>query len=268
MEMEKLNTEFIKQAREIEALQQELQQERELRETEERLIRMVLHEICTPLCVIQTAGYQVTTAYNRLSQEAIVRHLAVIKSQADYANDLITDISTIVSTHRRPTSRTAKKVNLKAIVEACVQETTLNNFPTNQIIVNSSGNFENFKTDAHILHSIISNVLLNAIKYSPNENLITLEIQGSEKDILIRISDQGIGIPPDEIKNIFIPFYRANNAMNFAGSGLGLAIVKNNVDMLGGIISVESEANKGTVFTICIPSNPVNDLTTMHTKLQ
>jgi len=75
----------------------------------------------------------------------------------------------------------------------------------------------------------------------------------SSRFIIIRVKDEGIGIPSEEINNLFVPFYRASNTGEISGSGLGLAIVKRAVDLHNGKISIKSEVGIGTEFIVTIP---------------
>jgi signal transduction histidine kinase len=107
--------------------------------------------------------------------------------------------------------------------------------------------------DTHLLRHIICNLLSNAIKYSPENTPILFEVIAAEKNMLFRVTDQGIGIPPTAIAQLFEPFYRANNVEGVAGTGLGLAIVQRCAGIHGGKVEVESEEGKGSSFTVTLP---------------
>lgn len=104
-----------------------------------------------------------------------------------------------------------------------------------------------------LLFTAIKNIAINACKYSDDHEAI-IDLSANENDIKIRIEDKGIGIPPDEIENIFQPFYRANKTTEGRGFGLGLSMADRIVKLHKGTIKVESVVNKGTIFTICLPS--------------
>lgn len=110
--------------------------------------------------------------------------------------------------------------------------------------------------DKRIVHIIMSNIIFNAIKYSPEDSPIDIAIESGET-ITIKVVDQGIGIPHSEQKNIFSRFYRASNATHIQGTGIGLNIVKANLEGLGGTISFKSVENKGTTFVVKLPKNVV-----------
>jgi signal transduction histidine kinase len=103
------------------------------------------------------------------------------------------------------------------------------------------------------LRQMISNLLDNAVKYTPEKGTVSLSCQMEEGQILLRVSDTGIGIPPSEVPQIFNKFYRATNVQNTVGTGLGLSIVKSIVDIHNGRVWVDSLPGKGTTFTIVLP---------------
>jgi len=105
------------------------------------------------------------------------------------------------------------------------------------------------------INEMIANLLLNAIKYTPDNKSVHIEAKSCGDNIQIDISDTGIGIPSDELDKVFDEFFRARNAKNSEkdGTGLGLSIVKQIVERHGGRISVKSQQNQGTTFTIILP---------------
>jgi signal transduction histidine kinase len=104
-----------------------------------------------------------------------------------------------------------------------------------------------------LLMAAIKNIVLNACKYSEDHETI-ISLTAGESEIQIKIEDKGIGIPADEIENIFQPFYRANKATEGRGFGLGLSMADRIIKLHKGSIKVSSIVDKGTTFTITIPS--------------
>ena len=114
------------------------------------------------------------------------------------------------------------------------------------------------KADKMHLSNVIYNLLDNANKYSPRKPQINLSTSETESGILIRVKDNGIGISKVNQKKIFDKLYRVptGDVHNVKGFGLGLSYVKFVVEKHGGTISVESEVNKGSTFTVYMPFNP------------
>jgi signal transduction histidine kinase len=96
-------------------------------------------------------------------------------------------------------------------------------------------------------------LLSNAIKYSPEGGTIWFGLECVENAARFCIQDSGIGIPPESLPQLFDSFYRARNVGTIPGTGLGLAIVKKCVDLHGGEITVDSEIDQGTKFTVTLP---------------
>jgi len=105
------------------------------------------------------------------------------------------------------------------------------------------------------IEETVTNLLLNAIKYTPEKGQVTLNVKDDADAILIEIEDTGIGIPKKELDLVFEEFYRASNARKVEkdGTGLGLSIAKHIVERHGGRIGVESEEGRGTKFTLTLP---------------
>jgi signal transduction histidine kinase len=96
--------------------------------------------------------------------------------------------------------------------------------------------------------------LTNALKYSPEDTPVHMELTSADCQAIIKISDKGIGIPPQDLPKLFEPFSRGSNVGRTQGTGLGLAIAKQAVELHGGTISVQSKPGKGTTFTITLPT--------------
>jgi signal transduction histidine kinase len=111
--------------------------------------------------------------------------------------------------------------------------------------------------DEFSINEMITNLLFNAVKYTPEGKTVHLRAEGGDDHVQIDIADTGIGIPADELGNVFDEFFRATNAKKGEkdGTGLGLSIVKQIVERHGGEISVQSEEGRGTTFTVTLPKS-------------
>lgn len=110
--------------------------------------------------------------------------------------------------------------------------------------------------DDEPVRRIVTNLVSNALKYSPEGSTVTLSLGSDEKLAYLKVADQGRGIPAEDLSRIFTKFYRAGaegEQRRVAGSGLGLMIAQRAAQALGGTLSVESEVGKGSVFTVEIP---------------
>jgi PAS domain S-box len=112
--------------------------------------------------------------------------------------------------------------------------------------------------DTDKMRQVIDNLMNNAIKYSPEGGTITVSLEESSTQMILKISDEGVGIPKKDLPKIFDRFYRVDKARNReqGGTGLGLAIVRDVVKMHKGFIWAKSDGVKGTTFTVILPYNP------------
>jgi signal transduction histidine kinase len=146
-----------------------------------------------------------------------------------------------------------KKTTLtEPITEAIMVLETVDKF-NHPIHFNNHTEKSTIETDSGLLSHILNNLLSNAAKYSPQASEIIVELSDGGNFYNISVADSGIGIPPEDIGNLFDPFFRANNSTTISGTGLGLAIVKRYVTKLNGTIEIESKINVGTKITVKLP---------------
>jgi two-component system, OmpR family, phosphate regulon sensor histidine kinase PhoR len=122
--------------------------------------------------------------------------------------------------------------------------------------------------DRNRLHQTYSNILTNAIKYTPECGAVSVELVEQDGQVIVRITDTGLGIPPADQPYIFDKFFRASNVTNhYEGTGLGLSIVKSVVERHYGRIWVSSELNRGSTFTIVLPTIQQHTASSDHQSL-
>jgi two-component system phosphate regulon sensor histidine kinase PhoR len=111
--------------------------------------------------------------------------------------------------------------------------------------------------DSQKIHQVVVNLLSNAISYTQEGGLVTVEVQPAEGGVEISVTDNGIGIPPEHLSRIFERFYRVDKSRSReeGGTGLGLSIVKHIVEAHGGWVNVESKAGQGSRFVFFLPKN-------------
>jgi len=125
--------------------------------------------------------------------------------------------------------------------------------PIHTYIFKAESRMGQVMADEKLLHHILINLLTNAVKYSPEGGEIRLELSSADDDLILRVSDQGLGIPEEDQKHLFEPFHRASNTEQIKGVGLGLVVVLTSVETWGGTIVCQSAIGRGTVFTIKLP---------------
>ena len=113
--------------------------------------------------------------------------------------------------------------------------------------------------DEKILELTLTNVVNNAIKYSPEDTVVDIIIKAQKEGLIIEITDQGMGIPKKEQKFVFDRYFRAENALLSQGTGIGLNIVKSHLENLDGTITFTSAEGKGSTFVIKLPKSVIKE---------
>ncbi len=231
-----------------------LEKERELRDLKNRFISMMSHDLKTPLAAIRLANSMLRNYGDRLSAQEKTESYDTIDQQVEYLTELINDVMTISRADFTGAELNLELVDLETYCRDILEELQL--AYRMQRVLNFVGTNQRIETsiDRKLMRRAITNLLSNALKYSPADKPVTLELTHSGHEAIIRVIDEGIGIPEDDQDHLFEPFHRASNVGSVSGTGLGLAIAKQAVDLHHGTITVESHVNRGTVFTITLPT--------------
>ncbi len=226
-----------------------------INEAKSRFLAMVSHELRTPLTAI--SAYTDILARNRANNlaEKQLGQLGVIRRNATHLNRLISDLLDISKTESSAFSLTKANFDLGEMVIELVESLgPLVSGKDQQITADVTEGIE-LTADKEKIRQVISNLVENAVKYSPVGADIDIEISMVDEKAEIVISDNGYGISTDDQGHIFDTFFRSRTDENWEvpGTGLGLALVKRIVSMHGGTVSLDSELGAGTSFTILLP---------------
>lgn len=112
--------------------------------------------------------------------------------------------------------------------------------------------------DVDSLRQVVLNLLSNAVKHTPPGNGIRVCVEREDGEAVLRVADEGVGIPKEDLPHVFERFYRAESSRGGEGSGLGLAIVRETVESLDGRVEVKSAPGAGSVFTVLLPLSEKN----------
>lgn len=239
-------------------LEKTLAKERELYALKSRFLTTVSHEFRTPLTGIQISAEILSSHASKMDFNQRLGEIDKIKDRVHDLTMLMNDFSmqsTIDSMGEYYNPTRIYFTELSKMLNSDVNNFILGK---SQIL-----NFEIAPSipfiigDERMLRQSISNIILNASKYSAKGKEIHVAIlEADHQYISITITDQGIGIPADEIRNLFTPFSRASNVGTQPGIGLGLSISKDIIELHGGTIDVASTLSVGSVFTITLPITP------------
>lgn len=234
-------------------LRNALAKERELLELKTRFISMASHEFRTPLAIIQASADIVNHYYDQLTDAERVEHYGKIQKQIEHMTDLLDQVLTMNRNEATSIEYDPKEVNLDRLCHEIVDDVKMSTNVTHGYRYKSHGQGFPVSIDPKLIKGAISNLLSNAVKYSPVGSIVDVMLCFEPHEVLIKIADQGIGIPVEDQKYLFQPFHRAHNVGTAQGTGLGLAITKQAIELHGGGITYESQENKGTTFTITLP---------------
>ncbi len=248
-----LEKEIVKQKKSEEKVKFALEKEKELNELKTRFISIASHEFRTPLTTIYSS-VQLLEKYGRNWDEAMYNsQFARIKEYVHYMTKIMDDVLTISRADSGKIRFEPKVTDLKVLCKSMVDDV--------KIIMTNKHKFEfsyktrdkNFNIDEKLLKYILLNLLSNAVKYSPNGGKIAFEVGKVKDNLQFVISDEGLGIPLSDQKDLFEPFHRGINVSDIQGTGLGMSIIKKSVDLHSGDIYFESQEGKGTKFTVIFP---------------
>ncbi len=250
----KLKKEIKKQKEAEKKVLRSLQREKELNELKTRFISTASHEFKTPLTTVLSSAELLQRYGQKWEAEKYDEQINKITNSVESLNILIDDILDASRTEQGSIEFNPSKINLKIFLENLLND--LKMIVSNHILdLQYNSENENFNLDENLLKLALSNVLNNAIKYSPWGGNITIKVDEIRGKLKIEVVDEGIGIPENELNNVFLPFTRSSNVSNIPGTGLGLSITKKSIELHGGKIEVKSKLNKGTKFIIKFPLN-------------
>lgn len=231
-----------------------LEKEKELSELKSNFISIASHEFRTPLTVIMAAAKLQKHYSHKLTEDQKKQQLDRLLRASERILQLLNDILILGRVEAGKIEFLPASLNLEIFCEELLSEIQATDENQHQIVLQEEQNIDcNIIADENLLRYILTNLLSNAIKYSPQYTPIILTIVASDREIIFRVEDRGIGIPSEDIPHLFESFHRAKNVGEIKGTGLGLAIVKRAVDIYGGAIAVQSTLDAGTTFTVTLP---------------
>jgi PAS domain S-box-containing protein len=231
-----------------------LESEKELSELRSRFITMASHEFRTPLSIIASSTGILETYYQRLSDEKRQQHLQRVQSSVKHMASLLDDVLTMNRAEANRLNFQPQYQDLMAFCRSLCDDLQMGSqeHPILFLPENLPDLFSvNF--DPKLLQQILSNLLSNAIKYSPAHSNVEFCLSRQDEWVIFVVQDHGMGIPPDDLPQIFESFHRAANVGTLQGTGLGLAIAKKCTELHGGSIQVSSTLGQGTCFTVRLP---------------
>lgn len=229
-------------------------------EEEDRLRRIfatdVAHELRTPLTILRT---QVEALQDGISDPS-PQVLSSLQEETLRLTRLVEDLETLASAEAARFSLAPRDVEVLPLLEATAKEFA-GPYDSKDVKLETDLHDAKARVDATRVGQIVSNLLSNALKFTPAGKTVRLSLRQEEEWVVLEVADTGAGIPADELGHVFDRFYRGRDTRT-SGSGIGLTVVRELTQAHGGSVEVTSEATGGTRFTVRLPATAQDPPTT------
>lgn len=227
----------------------------ELDESRREFVANVSHELRTPLTSIMGASETIVND-PEMDDETRVYFLEMVLSESERMMRIVSDLLVLSRLDNKRTNWNIETFDLaESVRRLCEVMRTDVEAHDHTLSFEAEEALPEITADRQRIEQVVINVISNAIKYTPDGGKIDVTVSGMEKRLFIRIADNGVGIPEEDIDHLFERFYRVEKSRtsDAGGTGLGLAIAKELIDAHGGTIRVESVVDHGTVMVIELP---------------
>ncbi len=215
------------------------------------LLRAVSHDLRTPLMAISTSAGALARHDLVIDDADRAELLATILAASDRLDHLVGNLLDLSRLQAGAAPPEQERLELEELVVGALDELGEEG---NRIEVTFSDELPEVRVDPHQIRRVLVNLLENALKYSPSEEAVRVQVAATGSEAVVRVIDHGPGVPPDERERIFEPFHRGSGRGEAAGAGLGLAIARGFAEANGGRIWVESRSGQGATFVLALPA--------------
>lgn len=227
-----------------------LEKEKELNQLKTRFVSMASHEFRTPLSSIQLSASLVEKYLEKADSIGILKHTGKIKNSVGLLTGILNDFLSLEKLEAGKTEVVLQDFDIVKFSEDIVEEMQLIAKKDQHIVYQHTGDTGLVYLDPSLLKNAAINLVSNAIKYSGENTFIEFNTEVTDTEVQITVKDNGIGIPLEEQKRLFEPFFRAHNTGSIPGTGLGLNIVKRYIELMGGEVIWQSAQHKGTTISL------------------
>ncbi len=234
-----------------------LLKEKELNRLKSRFISTVSHEFRTPLAGIYSSTQLLQSFHEKWSAEEKGKLYGKIYDSIMHLKKMLDEVMIIDKGQDKRLEVNPVVVDLPVWSRQVVEDTISAHDRDVKVNISINPDISRIRVDKNLMQHILTNLLSNAIKYSGKQPVVDFKITRENNNLEISITDNGIGIDPDDMKYIFDDFHRGINVGNIQGTGLGMSIVKNCVDLIGGTIHINSHLGEGTTVRVVIPYHDV-----------
>lgn len=232
-----------------EDLQKALKKEKDLNELKSRFVSIASHEFRTWLSTVLSSAYLIQKYTTLDDQPKRDKHLQRIISSVNILTDILNDFLSLGRIEEGKIQVRFLEFNIRENISVVAEELKLLLKKGQQIQYCHDGD-PGVVLDGSLLKHIITNLVSNAVKFSPEGSCIEINTVCKNSHIILSVKDHGIGISREDQKHLMERFFRAANAGNIPGNGLGLHIVSKYAELMNGMVECKSELKEGTEFTI------------------
>lgn len=241
-------------------IMRDITDKKEVEKEKDDFIASISHDIKTPLTTMKGYITALLRYSDKITNDQRDSYLRVINSEIDRINRMLNNLMDLRRLEGNVLKVNLSKFDLIKVIKKVVNifELSYVRYGFELIIDKSDEDSIWINADKDKIEQVLHNLLSNAVKYSPTGGKITITVKKNKKEVIVRISDEGMGIPKDEINKIFDKYYRTTEATKqkkILGKGLGLYITKKLIELHNGKIWVESELNKGSTFNFSLKIN-------------
>jgi PAS domain S-box-containing protein len=230
--------------------------EQEIDRMKSEFISLASHQLRTPLSAIKTYAHMLIDGFMGDLTTPQRKSLHTIIVATDRMNELISTLLNITRIESGSITIAPKTVNLAKLLDEIVKELS-HAADAKHISLNLIAKLSDptIKTDSLIVKEVVSNLVSNAIKYTPDDGQVTITLKARASHLTVSVSDTGFGIPKQAQEQIFTKFFRASNIVHreTSGTGLGLYLVQGLTTQLGGKVWFKSAENEGSTFYLSLP---------------
>ena len=237
---------------EVDQWQHAFQAEHEQRQLKTKLVAMFSHDFRNPLASIRSSSSLLRDYADKMNEERRLTHFNRIDASISQLLQMLDDMLFVSQLETGSLDFTPEPLGIAEYIQGLIQDFQFIHEETYTIVFESSFT-DTVMVDPRLMQQIATNLISNAIKYSPQGNSIQVFVERRDEQIVLTVRDQGIGIPEVDQPRLFTAFQRASNVGGISGTGLGLAIVKQAVELHGGKIDLESQVGVGTTVIVKIP---------------
>ena len=244
-----------------EQLRESIEKEKELNELKSRFVAATSHEFRTPLASIVMIADTLISYHQKMNINQMLARLGKIKNHVLHLTEIVNNVLQLSKMQEGKIGFNPQNVDIVPMCLNIIDGFNSEKLQKDQISFSSPFKALMIRVDDLLITQAINNLLSNAIKYSGDDFFVHVELKLENDELVLSVQDKGIGIPEEDVKHLFTPFFRAGNVSMIQGNGLGLCIVRESLLLHGGRISCSNNADKGSTFKLHFPVNLISTST-------